>query len=172
MRFASFETLILLAALPVLALLFWRAALVRRREMSLFAEADLFSRYSQIVPVGRQVLRAALFLLGLLLGLLALARPQLGSGVEWVKRSGVDIVAAVDTSFSMLAEDVTPNRIEAAKVEIKRLLKGLSGDRVGLIVFAERGYLQFPLTSDYRAASFFVDLLQAGMLPEQGTNLA
>ncbi len=172
MRFAEPASLVLLSLVPALAALFWMAAGARRRDAGRFAEAALFRRYAAVVPTGRRVAKTSLFLAGLLLAVLALARPQLGTGVEWVRRSGIDLAVTLDTSYSMMAEDVAPSRLEAAKIEVKRLLGELTGDRVTLVVFAGKGYLQCPLTSDYRAASFFLDMVRPGMVPDPGTNLA
>lgn len=103
--------------------------------------------------------------------LLALGQPRWG--FEWVevKRKGVEVIVAMDVSLSMLADDVSPNRLTRAKREIIDLLNLLEGDRVGLVAFAGASFLQSPLTLDYRAIELFLDELDPGLIPVQGTNL-
>jgi Ca-activated chloride channel family protein len=89
-----------------------------------------------------------------------------------VRRKGLDLVIALDTSYSMNAEDVAPSRLEKAKREIRSLIARLKGDRVGLVAFAGTAVLYCPLTLDYGAANLFLDLLDTGVIPEPGTALA
>jgi Ca-activated chloride channel family protein len=102
---------------------------------------------------------------------LALARPQFGTRVETVRRRGQDIMVAVDLSTSMLAEDVTPDRLERARLTILRLIRSLDGDRIGLVAFAGDAFVQSPLTVDYTAAAMFLDAMDPAMMPIQGTDL-
>ena len=123
------------------------------------------------------VLLLQLFLTLLLLALLlafsslvfALARPQLGSKLEEVKRQGVDVVIALDVSNSMNAEDIRPNRLEKSKRAIYKLIDQLQGDRIGLIIFAGQAYVQLPITTDYGAAKLFLSTINTNMVPTQGT---
>jgi len=84
---------------------------------------------------------------------------------------GRDIIIALDTSASMLAEDIQPNRMARAKHELERLIDRLQGDRVGLIVFAGEAFVQCPLTSDYTAAKMFLSEVDVGTVPVPGTSL-
>ena len=79
----------------------------------------------------------------------------MGLKLKEVKREGIDLIIALDVSLSMTAEDVVPNRLERSKNEIKKLLDGLSGDRVGLVIFAGDAFIQCPLTTDYSAVRLF-----------------
>lgn len=108
---------------------------------------------------------------GLALLIFASTGPQIGTKLTEVKRKGVDILVAVDVSSSMKAEDVKPNRLEKAKFEISRLISGLKGDRIGLIVFAGTSHLYLPLTGDYDAAKLFLDAVDTDMMRTQGTAL-
>src|SRR5882762_7177733 len=94
--------------------------------------------------------------LGLFFLLLAAAGPQCGERTELVKRTGIDLVVALDASNSMLARDVKPSRIERSELEVMALLERLNGDRVGLVVFAGDAFTQCPLTADYAAARMFL----------------
>lgn len=89
--------------------------------------------------------------------------------METVKREGVDIVFAIDVSKSMLAEDITPNRLEKAKRLVSELLNKLAGDRVGIIAYAGQAYPQLPITTDYAAAKMFLQQMNTDMLSSQGT---
>ena len=89
----------------------------------------------------RQRTKISLILVALSLFLIALARPQIGTKLEEVKRKGVDIIVAVDVSLSMMAEDIKPSRLEKAKHEVASLINRLEGDRIGLIVFAGEAFV-------------------------------
>lgn len=102
---------------------------------------------------------------------LALAQPQCGEKAEVAKRRGIDVVVALDASKSMYARDVTPSRLERAKLELTSLLDSLKGDRVGLVVFAGDAFIQCPLTSDYAAAKLFLRAVDPESMPQGGTNL-
>jgi Ca-activated chloride channel family protein len=102
---------------------------------------------------------------------LALARPQFGTRVETVTSEGQDVMVALDVSRSMLAEDVAPNRLERARLEIMRILQQLDGDRIGLVAFAGNAFVQSPLTIDYGAAALFLNAMSPDLIPIQGTNL-
>jgi Ca-activated chloride channel family protein len=99
----------------------------------------------------------------------ALANPQIGTKLEEVTRQGVDIIIAVDVSKSMLAEDITPNRLEKAKHAIGRFLDLLEGDRIGLVAFAGMAHVQCPLTLDYSAAKLFLSVIDPALIPQPGT---
>lgn len=101
--------------------------------------------------------------------LMALARPQYGFHWEEVKRRGLDVVVCMDTSKSMLAEDIKPNRLEQAKYGVRDMIKQLKGDRVGLVAFAGVAFLQCPLTVDYGAFAMMLDDVRIGLIPRGGT---
>lgn len=161
-----------LLLLPFLILLFVRAerrAIVRLRE---FVSERLLPNLARTVDRGRRKLRFALMLFGMALGLTALARPQLGYVYEDVKRKGLDLIFAVDTSRSMLSNDVAPSRLQRVKLAAQDLLNELPGDRVGLVAFAGRAFLQAPLTIDYDAAVEAINDLDTNTIPEGGTNIS
>ena len=93
--------------------------------------------------------------LALLVLVFLVARPQMGAKLETVKRQGVEIMIALDVSNSMLAQDITPSRLENAKMMLSRLLDDLDDDKVGLIVFAGDAYVQLPITTDFVSANTF-----------------
>ena len=90
-------------------------------------------------------------------------------GTEGISRKGIDVVIALDVSKSMLATDLAPNRLERAKQLILKLMNTMPNDRIGLVLFAGKAYLQMPLTTDHRAASMFVSSAGPDAVPQQGT---
>ncbi len=139
-----FLTLILIA-------FFIRAERRGLRRLQEFVSARLLPHLAGTVNRPRRALRFGLQLVGLSLGLVSLAQPRWGYTFEDVKRKGLDLLIAVDTSRSMLSNDVQPNRLERVKLAAQDLINELQGDRVGLIAFAGRAFLQAPLTIDYEA---------------------
>ena len=161
-----------LLAIPVLAVLFARAEQRGVTKLREFVSPRLLPQLAATVNRSRRVLRFALVMLGLTLAIVSLARPQWGYIYEDVKRKGLDLLFAVDTSRSMLSNDVQPNRLERVKLAAQDLVNQLQGDRVGLIAFAGRAFLQAPLTIDYEAAVESINDLDTKTIPEGGTNIS
>ncbi len=134
--------------------------------------ASLASTLTEEFSRAKSMLRAVCIMGFFAFGILAAARPQWGMRLETVHRRGVDIIAALDASYSMNTEDVAPNRLEKAKGEIRRLLRRSEGDRIGLVSFSGSAMVQCPLTLDQGAIELFLDAAGAGMIPEPGTSLA
>lgn len=109
---------------------------------------------------------------GLMLALVALARPQWGQLEETVFDQSREVLLAVDLSASMLADDVKPTRLARAKLLIGNLLDQLQGERVGLAVFAGTSFLQVPLSSDYEVLRDILPGLDPSYLPQAGTDYA
>lgn len=147
------------------------AALSRRRKLSRLVSARFIPTLAPGLSVTRPATSSALYALGLMLFAIALAQPQCGGKTELVKRRGIDLVVALDASKSMLARDVSPDRLERAKLELTTLLDELKGDRVGLVVFAGDAFIQCPLTSDYAAAKMFLRAVDPDQMQEGGTNI-
>jgi Ca-activated chloride channel family protein len=172
MQFARPEYLNLLWLLPALALFFFWSFRTRRKRLEKIVSPALASRLTEEFSRGKAVLRS-LFLIGFFaFGILAAARPQWGAQLEMVHRHGVDLIAALDTSYSMNTEDIAPNRLEKAKGEIRRLIQRSEGDRIGMVTFSGAAVVQCPLTLDHGAADLFLDISGTGMIPEPGTSLA
>ncbi len=161
-----------LLAIPVLAVLFARAEQRGVTKLREFVSPRLLPQLAATVNRSRRILRFALLMLGLALAIVSLARPQWGYIYEDVKRKGLDLLFAVDTSRSMLSNDVQPNRLERVKLAAQDLVNQLQGDRVGLIAFAGRAFLQAPLTIDYEAAVESINDLDTKTIPEGGTNIS
>jgi Ca-activated chloride channel family protein len=161
-----------LLAIPVAAALFVRAEHRAARRLNEFVSARLLPALAKTVDRRRRKLRFALILLGFALAVTALAKPRWGYIYEDVKRKGLDLICAVDTSRSMLSNDVPPSRLQRVKLAMQDLLDELQGDRVGLIAFAGRAFLQAPLTIDYSAAVEAINDLDTSTIPEGGTNIS
>jgi Ca-activated chloride channel family protein len=164
-----FEDPWLLGLLALLPLVWWVRARSARR-----AGALRFSAVSTIRDTGEGAPRwlpripDILRLLALTGIIVALARPQTGITSEEILTEGIDIVLVMDVSSSMLAEDLEPNRLEAAKVVAADFVSGRTSDRIGLVAFAGQAYTQAPLTLDYGVIRTLLGELDVGMI-EDGT---
>lgn len=174
LRFEEYPLLlqvVLWAWLPVFTLLLFWTSRWRKRMETRLGDPSLLERLSNSISKPRRRLKEALKLFGFLLLIIAAFGPKFSNDVVEVKREGVDIIISLDVSNSMLAQDITPSRLEKAKYEIRKLISKLRGDRVGLCVFAGRAYLQTPLTLDYAAFNMFLDLSDENTIGVQGTAL-
>ncbi|MFM7203546.1 MAG: VWA domain-containing protein [Myxococcota bacterium] len=171
MRLAEPSYLLLLWIVPALAAFYLWAFRERDRLMAEFASLPMLAKLIPQVQRGRQRVKAALLTTAVVFALLSVARPQWGFKWEEITRQGVDILVAVDVSQSMMATDVSPNRVVAARRELTDLLGKLQGDRIGLIAFAGTAFVQCPLTLDYGAFGMFLDYLSPDLIPVQGTSL-
>jgi Ca-activated chloride channel family protein len=173
MKFA--QPIWLLAGLVACAALVWRYRRFdarQRNELAKFASASLISQLTASVSPARRHLKRALVIAGVACLAIALARPLVGFRWEETKRKGLDLLIAVDTSKSMLAQDVKPDRLTRAKMAVEDLLAKTDGDRVGLIAFAGNAFLQCPLTLDYDAFRQSLDALDTKIIPRGGTDIA
>lgn len=172
MKFGASYMAMWLWVVPAMVLFFSLVRRARERALRRFAEADLLPEISGSYSPGRRKVKATLLTCSVCLAVLALMRPQLGFTWREVKRQGLDIVIALDTSKSMLAEDVLPNRLGRAKLAIRDFIKKLHGDRVGLVVFSGTAFLQCPLTVDYNGFFLSLDDVDVDTIPVGGTSLS
>lgn len=169
MRFAHPEYLHVLWFIPAFLIFFLWVSKLRQRDLERFGESHLVDNLSRTVSRRRQRMKMVLLLLALVFLGLAVARPQIGTHAVPVKAEGIDLIFALDTSASMLAEDIKPNRLERAKHEIAALMNKLRGDRVGIVIFAGTSFIQCPLTFDYSAAKLFLDAVDTNSISVPGT---
>ena len=172
MNFGASNWLWALAFLPLLVLLYARAERRSAIKLREFVSPRLLPQLVGNVDRVRRAIRFAFVLFALALAIIALAKPRWGYTYEDVKRRGLDLLFAVDTSRSMLSNDVAPNRLERVKLAAQDLITELQGDRAGLIAFAGRAFLQAPLTIDYDAAVESINDLDTKTIPEGGTNIS
>jgi Ca-activated chloride channel homolog len=173
MQFA--QPLWLLLGLATCAVLFWRYRKFQTRQrasLARFAAVRLLDRLTLSVSPARRKAKQVLFILGVACLFVALARPQ--AGYEWQEthRRGLELLFAVDTSKSMLAQDVKPDRLSRAKLAVHDLVDKLNGDGVGLVAFAGNAFLQCPVTLDYDAFRESLDALDTKVIPRGGTDIA
>src|SRR5437870_1707172 len=161
-----------LLAIPFLVALFLTAEKRGKKRLHVFVSPRPLPQLAGTVNRPRRIAKFALQLLGLSLVLVSLAQPRWGYTFQDVKRKGLDLLIAVDTSRSMLSNDVQPNRLDRVKLAVQDLLNELQGDRVGLIAFAGRAFLQAPLTIDYDAVVEAINDLDTKTIPEGGTNIS
>ena len=171
MRFGNIQLIWLFLLVPICALFFRWAWQEKQKALGRFARQDLLKVLLQKVSFKKQKLKPILFVTGIAFLIFSLIQPKWGFHWEEVKRRGLDIVVALDVSKSMLAEDIKPNRLEAAKREIKSLINILQGDRIGIVAFAGSSFLHCPLTLDYGTAKLFVDHLDTTAIPKGGTDI-
>jgi Ca-activated chloride channel family protein len=172
MRFGHPQILWFLLALPALMLFFWWASRARQRLLTQFIQARLLSALTVGVSPVRRKIRFGCLLLAVALLIGALARPQYGFDLQKIEQRGLDIVVAIDTSKSMLAEDIAPNRLERAKLAALDLMQRAKTDRLALVAFAGDAFLECPLTFDNTAFQQCVQNLSVNTLPLGGTSLS
>ncbi|MBI1184711.1 VWA domain-containing protein [bacterium] len=159
----------LLAIVPLLVVLYIVFKSRRKKSLRKFASPQLMKRLARDLPMHKHEVKFVFILLAFVALTTAIANPELGSKLEEVKREGIDIMIALDLSRSMNATDVSPSRLEKAKVFINKLLSELQGDRIGLVIFAGNAYVQMPITTDYSAATLFLESISSEIVPRQGT---
>ena len=160
-----------LVAVPLLAAFFAWAARARQRALDAVVAASLQDVVVAGVDGRRRRLRAGLLVAAVAALVVAIAGPEVGFTWEEVRREGVDLIVALDTSRSMLTPDVRPDRLARAKLGVRDLLAAARGDRFGLVAFAGTAFLQCPLTLDQRAFLESLDATDVGIIPRGGTNL-
>ena len=168
-RFERPEMLRLLFAGPAVVLVFVLHAVWRDRALGRFASTGLLPRAVQGLSPVRGLLRFLLLRHGLAFVVIALAGPQFGTRTEEVRSEGIDVVVALDVSNSMGCEDLRPNRLEAARFALNRLIDQLHGDRLGIVVFAGEAFVQLPITTDRSAAKLFLATIGTHTVGTQGT---
>lgn len=171
MTFAAPHWLWAFAIFPVLIALVVAGERRRAELLAKLVAARLQPQLAGNVSTAKRRVRFFFGLLGLGFAILALARPQWGFTWEEAKRKGRDVIIAIDTSRSMLADDIKPNRLTRAKLAAQDLIAELSGDRVGVIAFAGTSFLQAPLTIDYAAALNSLKEIDTEIIPQGGSNL-
>ena len=171
-RFADPIYLYLLALIPVLALIRFLTYRNQKKRLRKFGDPkllrDLMPDVSRFRPsVKFWILQGALALL-----IVMLARPQFGTKINNEQRVGIETIIAMDISNSMLAEDITPSRLDRCKMMVENLVDHFTNDKIGLIVFAGDAFVQLPITSDYVSAKMFLSSIDPSMMATQGTDIA
>jgi Ca-activated chloride channel family protein len=156
---------------PLMFFFFWISIWSKNRRLDRFGESSLLSSLITELSSVNTAIKYMLWRLAAAFLVLALINPQLGSKMAEAKVKGIDIIVALDVSNSMMAEDLSPNRLVSANRAISKMLEKLQGDRVGIIVFAGQAFVQLPITSDYAAGKLFLSTIDTDVVPVQGTDI-
>lgn len=170
-RFGAPTCLYLLVILPLLVVFYVYSNYRRRKRIRKYGDPVLLHKLMSDVSVNRMHVKFWLMFTAVGLIIFVLARPQFGSKMETIKRSGIETVIALDISNSMLAEDVQPNRLDKSKRLVNKLMDNFINDKVGMIVFAGQAFTQLPITSDYISAKMFLDAIDPSLIVSQGTDI-
>jgi Ca-activated chloride channel family protein len=133
--------------------------------LAVFADDKMLKHINSSVSVKKQLLKAAMLLAAFVFIVAALTEPKWNPRPKQIRRKGRDVAILLDTSRSMLAEDIKPNRIERAKIAVSDLLEKLRGDRIAIVTFAGNSAVKCPLTQDYG----FVRMVLAGISTESNS---
>jgi Ca-activated chloride channel family protein len=169
LRFEHNWFLLSLVFVPVLILLFILLVKWKNKTLSKIGDEKLIRQLIADYSPKRFLLKFILVLCAFILTGLGVANLQYPKQVEQIQRQGVDVILVLDVSKSMLARDVRPNRLERARQLVNKLIDKLRNDRVGLVLFAGRAYLQMPLTTDHSSAKIYVNSASPESVPAQGT---
>jgi Ca-activated chloride channel homolog len=168
-RFEDEKALLGLAVIPLLLLIYLMTVRFQKKQLLKWGDQLLLARLMPDFSSIRTFVKFTIWVFAYGILILSLARPQFGTKLSEVKRKGIEMIIALDVSNSMMAEDIQPNRLENAKMAISRLVDRLENDKIGLIVFAGEAYIQMPVTTDYQAAKLFLNSINPGIMPKQGT---
>lgn len=172
MYFITPVNLLLLLLIPALiAFIVWRER-IRQHIIRLMGDGDLVHHLFPRMIFTRRIWKSALWLVTLSALLIALARPVWGADISVVETQGVSIMFVLDVSNSMNAQDILPSRLERAKLSLQEMFQGLTGNEMGLILFAGSAFVQFPLTTDTASAQTFLNAASSGSISQQGTDIA
>lgn len=169
LRFEHPEYFFLLLLIPAVISLFIFVQWQSKKRIQQIGNPETIKRLMPERNEKKSLIKFLLLNLIIALLVLTLAQPQMGTKMEKVQRKGIDVMIALDVSKSMLSQDVAPSRLEKSKLLIQTLLKKLDGDRVGLIIFAGKAYLQMPLTVDYSSILLHLRSITTNSVPTQGT---
>lgn len=170
-RFEFPYILWLLLFIPVIIVWFIVSQRSKKKKLASAIDTPLHNDILPLLSFGKQQLKFILLMLAFAFIVLAAANPQKATTIGNKERKAADIMICLDVSNSMLAQDLSPNRLERAKLAINQLITQLDGDRIGIVVFAGSSFNFLPLTSDYATAKMFTDVIDTKLIDNQGTNI-
>ena len=171
-RFENPEYLWLLLVVQLLGIIRFVTYYNQKKRLRKFGDPELLHQLMPDVSRWRPLVKFLLLELALVMLIIMVARPQQANGVSQDKRQGIEAIIALDVSNSMLARDVSPNRLDRAKMMVENLIEDFTDSKVGLIVFAGDAFVQLPITSDYVSAKMFLSSIDPSMIANQGTDIA
>ncbi len=169
LQFQHTAYLLFLFAIPVLVIGYFLLLQWKKKTIKKIGDERLVKELIKNFSPEKHRLKFILLLLSFTAGCFALANLRSKEGSEKINRNGIDVMIALDVSKSMLATDISPSRLERAKQVISKLIDRLSNDRIGIVIFAGRAYLQMPLTGDHGAAKMYLTAANVDAVPTQGT---
>lgn len=171
-RFAHSIYLYLLLLIPFFTAIYIFLQFKMKKQLQKFGDPELLAHLMPDVSPVRRHVKFGLVMLALALIIFVMARPQYGTRNEEVKRSGIEVMIAVDVSNSMLCRDMSPSRLDKSKMILDKLVEQFEEDKVGLVAFAGSAITLLPMTSDYVSAKMFMDQMSPSTIAVQGTNLS
>jgi Ca-activated chloride channel family protein len=171
-RFEDPIYLYLLVLIPILALIRFVSYRNQKKKLRKFGDIQLLKELMPDVSRFRPSVKFWILLGALVLLIIMLARPQLGTKINHEKRVGIETIIAMDISNSMRAEDIVPSRLDRSKMMVENLVDHFSNDKIGLIVFAGDAFVQLPITSDHVSAKMFLSSIDPSLIATQGTDIA
>lgn len=171
MHFGNSIFLVFLIIIPIIIILMYFSSKKRKKLLLNFFSLKMQKKLLLNISHISRSFKNVLLIIILVFLIFAAARPQWGKKLQILEEKGLDIIVAIDVSKSMLVEDISPNRIQRAKNAFITFLHQLTGDRVGLILFAGDSFIQCPLTSDYSALEMFASMIDVGIIPQEGTDI-
>lgn len=169
LRFEHIDFLWGLLLIPLMVVIFLMVRRWKKKALLSLGDQHTVRRMMPEVSLSRPVWKFTLFALAYASLVVGIANPQIGTKIEEGKRNGADLMILLDVSNSMLAGDLSPNRLENAKRAISQMIDNLRNDRIGIIIFAGDAYVQLPITTDYSAAKLFLNNITTDIVPTQGT---
>lgn len=168
-RFQNPEYLYLLIILPFLFAGFIYMNIRKKKDVLKLGDLSLIKQLMPELSLKRSYLKFWLTFAAIVFGIIVIARPQFGTKIEKVERKGIELVIAIDVSNSMLARDVSPDRLSKAKQILTRIIDERRDDKVAIIVFAGEAFVQLPMTADNQSAKLFLETIDPTLVPVQGT---
>lgn len=168
-KFANPEYLYLLLFVPVLIVGFIALNLWKKKDVMKLGSLSLVKQMMPELSLKRSYLKFWLTLAIIVLGIFVIARPQYGTKVDKADKKGIELVVAIDVSTSMLAGDITPDRLTKAKQILTQILNKRKEDKIAIVVFAGEAFIQMPMTADNQSAKLFLEGINTDIVPVQGT---
>lgn len=169
LHFQYIEYFITLAAVPLMIFFYFRLLKWKKKTEKKIGDPSLVKELTSQYSSKKFLTKFILFIAGFVFCVFAVAGFVKPDGTQKISRKGTDLVIALDVSKSMLANDIQPSRLVRAKQLISRIIDNFPDDRIGLVIFAGRAYLQMPITIDHEAAKMYLSAASPGDVPTQGT---
>lgn len=162
----------MLFIIPACIALYLYSLWLHKKQRALLGDKALIKALMPNQSTLRKHIKFSLLMLALCAAIVVIARPQYGLKQQTDTANGIEAVVMIDVSNSMLANDITPSRLDRAKLLVTNMVDKMKNDKIALGVFAGEAYPQLPITSDYASAKIFIDALSTNMVTMQGTDIA